>query len=232
MGLRSRRIAEQSAVRAEVASLCRHPLFSLGADRNARDAYFHGLVFAALANDEVVTEEERRMLSDFAPKLGFRPSAVDAVIDYERAVIENEDENELMKDCMHVLRSPGLAELFLKDFDLVWNVGDGDEGELEAWHCDFGGWLLLGAGERDQGQEFSSARSRLLNCLGRRREGVCVCDVALARASVGYDDALEDRDSGDDLYCAEDSDQEDGHSSAFLSNVADGFDDVIEDRED
>lgn len=231
MGLRSRRIAEESR-RAVTDEFRRsHPLCKLGVDRNVRTAYFYGLVFAALANDEVVMEDERRILASAAERLGLPVAELDCVITAERKSIEKCCENQLMAECLGALPNRQIADLFLADFDQVWKVGCGTEEELVAWHEDFGQWFGAALDAEERSDRIADARVGLMNCLVLRGKS-----VGLAADENDYGDALEARDENDIGDCAEESDIEPrppmSVTSGFpISNSSVGYDDDIEERE-
>ena len=231
MGLRLRRIAEESRRAATDEFRRSHQLCKLGADRNVRTAYFYGLVFAALANDEVVTEEERKILTLAAEKLGLAVTELDCVINTERLSIEKRCENQLMAECLGVLPNRQIADLFLADFDRVWKVGCGTDEELIAWHEDFDRWFgaALDAGKKCD--RIADARIGLMNCLVLRCKS-----VGLTADENDYGDALEDRDENDIVDCADESDigscpPMSVPAGFVISNSSVGYDDEIEERE-
>lgn len=61
---RAQKVVEVERKRKE-AEVRRHPLLKNGASRDVRDAYFLGLVFAAVANDEKLDSAEERTVRDF-----------------------------------------------------------------------------------------------------------------------------------------------------------------------
>ena len=69
---RERKAAEEAARRAEekkLRDMAVHPLVRAGLNRDVRDAYFYGLVFAAIADDYKVDKNEKEALTDIAGSL-------------------------------------------------------------------------------------------------------------------------------------------------------------------
>ena len=54
--------AAQRAHDARVKELAIHPLVKAGGDRNVREAYFYGLAYAAICNDDRIDDVERDLL--------------------------------------------------------------------------------------------------------------------------------------------------------------------------
>lgn len=146
MGLKTRKAAEVAAkqqVNVE-ADAKKHLLVKMGADRNAREAYLHGLVFAGLANDDEAPEiqsEERVILNGICEALEIEVALVDEIIATEKASIDDDTYMGLLRECVGTFEDIKVFDLFLEDFDKVWAAGKGKPSELKSWHNDFEGMV-------------------------------------------------------------------------------------------
>lgn len=142
MGLKTRKAAEIAAkqqVNAEVDAK-KHLLVKMGADRNVREAYLHGLVFAGLANDDEAPEiqsEERSVLDEICASLEVGLSLIDEIVAAEKASIDDDTYKDLLRECLVLFSDIKMYDAFLEDFDKVWSVGKGNPAELKSWHNDF-----------------------------------------------------------------------------------------------
>lgn len=113
-----------------------------GKDRNTRDAYLYGLVFAAFANDDegVVDDAERRALNEVGDQLQLKDSEVDE--DVRRVSRLNLDEKmELIRESVGFLDQADVAELFLCEFSEIWKLGGGSYKDLVGFLGDFKKWM-------------------------------------------------------------------------------------------
>ena len=142
MGLKARKAAEVAAkqqVDAETDAK-RHLLVKVGADRDVREAYLHGLVFAGLANDDEVPEiqsEERTVLDEISAALVMENGLLDEIVTTEKASIDNDTYMDLLRECLGSFTDIKMYDAFLEDFDKVWSTGKGKSSELKSWHGDF-----------------------------------------------------------------------------------------------
>lgn len=142
MGLKTRKAAEVAAkqqVNVE-ADVKKHLLVKMGADRNVREAYLNGLVFAGLANDDEAPEiqsEERSVLDEICASLEVGLSLVDEIVAAEKASIDDDTYKDLLRECLVLFSDIKMYDAFLEDFDKVWSVGKGNPAELKSWHNDF-----------------------------------------------------------------------------------------------
>lgn len=78
------RVAAESAAVAKKQAILRdlaiHPVVKAGCSRDVRDAYFHGLVFAAIADDEKVDADERSLLNGMVESFGLNAADIDGAI--------------------------------------------------------------------------------------------------------------------------------------------------------
>ena len=142
MGLKTRKaaeVAEKRRVNAEMEAR-KHLLVKMGAERNVREAYLSGVVFAGLANDEEAPEiqsEEREILNGICESLDLDRSLIDAIITTEKSSIDDDTYMDLLCECLGLLTDIKLLDSFLEDFDRIWSVGKGNPSELKSWHNDF-----------------------------------------------------------------------------------------------
>lgn len=142
MGLKTRKAAEVAAkqqVNVE-ADVKKHLLVKMGADRNVREAYLYGVVFAGLANDDEAPEiqsEERSVFDEICASLEVGLSLIDEIITAEKASIDDDTYKDLLCECLVLFSDIKMYDAFLEDFDKVWSVGKGNPAELKSWHNDF-----------------------------------------------------------------------------------------------
>lgn len=142
MGLKTRKAAEVAAkqqvdVEADVK---KHLLVKMSADRNVREAYLYGVVFAGLANDDEAPEiqsEERSVLDEICESLETEVSLIDEIVSAEKASIDDDTYMGLLRECVGTFEDIKVFDLFLEDFDKVWTAGKGKPSELKSWHSDF-----------------------------------------------------------------------------------------------
>lgn len=116
-----------------------HPIAALEVDRNVRDAYFLGLVFAALANDYKIDDKERARLDELGVALG-----VGDKTDVEQAIAGVEmasDKKLLIEECARQIADPRIAEQFLSEFSSIWALGGGSPAEYEEFRQRLIGWM-------------------------------------------------------------------------------------------
>lgn len=142
MGLKTRKAAEVAAkqqVNAEM-DVKKHLLVKMGVDRNVREAYLCGLVFAGLANDDEAPEiqgEERTALDEICASLEIEFSLIDEIITAEKASIDDDTYKDLLRECLGSFSDIKMYDSFLGDFDKVWAAGKGNPSELKSWYRDF-----------------------------------------------------------------------------------------------
>ena len=142
MGLKTRKAAEVAAkkqVNAEM-DVKKHLLVKMGVDRNVREVYLCGLVFAGLANDDEAPEiqgEERTALDEICASLEIELSLIDEIITAEKASIDDDTYKDLLRECLGSFSDIKMYDSFLGDFDKVWAAGKGNPSELKSWHRDF-----------------------------------------------------------------------------------------------
>lgn len=161
----------------------RHPILALGADRNVREAYFHGLVFAAFANDDKIDEKENAWLSNLGRSLGFVGKDVTNAVACVGAA-DDAGKMSLIEECARQIADSKIAECFLSDFSTVWALGGGSPSEYEEFRKQLIAWMGVEIGEKSASPETRrnasaendkpsnpvknlSERDKLLNTLNR-----------------------------------------------------------------
>ena len=149
-------------VAAKQAEEARHPIVKLGADRNVREAYFGGLAFAAVANDDAIDDDERRRLVGLGSSLELPSDEVEQTL---RTVASATDDEKiaLIEECARQIDDAKVADLFLKEFEELWKLGGGRADEYKTFRTQLIGWMGASVGqafvEREQ-QEAAEARKR------------------------------------------------------------------------
>ena len=138
MSLLKRNKDKQLAEEKKLAA--RHAIVKLGVDRNVRDAYFLGLVFAAVANDDQIDESERDRLRELGEALELTADDVAEVI---QCLVGMDDDAKMgvIEECARQLTNVEVAECFLKDFSELWLLGGGKEDEFGAIRSQLIDWM-------------------------------------------------------------------------------------------
>jgi len=123
--------AAEARVKQEAAQRLReldvHPLLKWKCDRNVRDAYFSGIVFAALANDLKIDDAERKVIDRIAASLQLAADERDEMAAAAqktvkadvRAVEENPSEANpfsLLVACARELKGENVVRLFAAEY--------------------------------------------------------------------------------------------------------------------
>lgn len=130
---------KEEAEAAKRKQEAQHPIAALEVDRNVRDAYFLGLVFAALANDYKIDDKERARLDELGVALG-----VGDKTDVEQAIADVEmasDKKLLIEECARQIANPRIAEHFLSEFSSIWVLGGGSPAEYEEFRKRLIDWM-------------------------------------------------------------------------------------------
>ena len=115
------RIAAEAAAKAKEEAILRelaiHPVVKAGCGRDVRDAYFHGLVFAAIADDEKVDADERAILNGIAKSMGFGKDDVDEVISSITNMPSPDAKLQLIEECLCAIKDhEAIVKLFYAQF--------------------------------------------------------------------------------------------------------------------
>lgn len=141
---------------AEQRKLTIHPVFNKNYGRDTCDAYFYGLVFAAIADDEKVDSEELVILNGVAKSMNLGECDVDDAIALI-AKMSVDDKLRLIEECVCAVKDhESIVKLFYAQFAELWMTGEYDLAELKDYAVMFKGWT---------GVEFSSEQLKDLNAV-------------------------------------------------------------------
>lgn len=148
------RVAAEAAAKAKEEAILRelaiHPVIKAGCGRDVRDAYFHGLVFAAIADDEKVDADERAILTGVAKSMGIEDAEVDEVISLITNMPSPDAKLQLIEECLCAIKDrESIVKLFYAQFAELWMTGEYDLGELKEY---------AGMFKNSTGVELSSAQ--------------------------------------------------------------------------
>lgn len=138
MSLLKRNKDKQLAAEKKLAA--RHAIVKMGVDRNVRDAYFQGLVFAAVANDDQIDESERARLRELGEALELTTEDVAEVIQC-LAGMDDDAKMGVIEECARQLTNAEVAECFLKEFSELWLLGGGKEDEFGDFRSQLIDWM-------------------------------------------------------------------------------------------
>ena len=132
------RVAAEAAAKAKEEAILRelaiHPVIKAGCGRDVRDAYFHGLVFAAIADDEKVDADERVILDGIADSMGLGKGDVDEVISLITSMPSPDAKLQLIEECLSAIKDcDSIVKLFYAQFAELWMTGEYDLGELKEY---------------------------------------------------------------------------------------------------
>ena len=148
-------------VAAKQAEEARHPIVKLGADRNVREAYFGGLAFAAVANDDAIDDDERRRLVGLGSSLELPSDEVAQTLNTVSSATDDE-KMALIEECARQIDDAKVADLFLKEFEELWKLGGGRADEYKAFRTQLIGWMGASVGQAfvEREQRAVEARKR------------------------------------------------------------------------
>lgn len=140
---RDQKAAEEAARLAEekrLQELSIHPFVKRGCSRDVRDAYFQGLVFAAVADDDKIDKDERAMLADVGSSLGIQVEEIDEAIASVSA-LSDDNKLALVEECVNAIKGDeNGVKLFCAQFVQVWMSHDHAEDELAEYLRQFAEW--------------------------------------------------------------------------------------------
>ena len=132
------RVAAEAAAKAKEEAILRelaiHPVVKTGCSRDVRDAYFHGLVFAAIADDEKVDADERVILDGIADSMGLGKGDVDEAITLITNMPSPDAKLQLIEECLCAIKDrESIVKLFYAQFAELWMTGEYDLVELKEY---------------------------------------------------------------------------------------------------
>lgn len=138
MSLLKRNKDKQLAAEKKLAA--RHAIVKMDVDRNVRDAYFQGLVFAAVANDNQIDESERARLQEFGEALELTAEDVAEAIQ-GLSGMDDDAKMGVIEECARQLTNVEVAECFLKEFLELWLLGGGKQDEFGDFKSQLIDWM-------------------------------------------------------------------------------------------
>jgi len=117
-----------------------HPILRMGLDRNVIDAYFTGLVFAVVADDEAVDEAERAKLEKIGLALNLSPDHVRGAVD-EMLARDVDAKVAVAEEAAGVLRGTAVVRLFLCEWSQIWLSHDYYKDNLNEYRQKLCEWL-------------------------------------------------------------------------------------------
>ena len=138
MSLLKRNKDKQLAAEKKLAA--QHAIVKMGVDRNVREAYFQGLVFAAVANDDAIDEAERARLMGLGDSLEI-PAEVISEMCQSLAEADDDTKMSAIEECARQLTEVAVAECFLKEFEEIWLLGGGAKGEFDEFKTQLVDWM-------------------------------------------------------------------------------------------
>lgn len=137
---RERKAAEEAARRAEekkLRDMAVHPLVKAGLNRDVRDAYLYGLVFAAMADDDKVDNNEKEALKDIAVSLCIPVAEVNDAIGCVMS-LSDDKKFALIDECIETIKGCEIGvKLFYAQFMLLWALHEHESGELDEYFLRF-----------------------------------------------------------------------------------------------
>ena len=123
---------KQKAAEKEIVG--KHPLLSMNVDRDVCDAYFMGIVVAALVDDNKIDATERKYISKMGVGLGLPETEIEDVLGRVAEIMGDEDaQGKLVQEIASVIKEPAVAKLFLAEFSLIWVAHSSDIVQLHEW---------------------------------------------------------------------------------------------------
>ena len=127
-----------------------HPILAMKVGRDVLDAYFEGIVFAAVADDEKIDEAEHDYLSKVGSSLGIPNEEIDEKVN---SFVNVDSDGKIARavDLARVLQGSGLvATILLCEFSLVWTSHDHDASELDGTRRQLAEWMGLEGFDYDE----------------------------------------------------------------------------------
>ena len=129
-----RKAAEEAARRAKekkLQDLAVHPLVKDGLNRDVRDAYLYGLVFAAIADDYKIDKNEKEALTDIAVSLCIPVADVNDAIGWVTS-LPDDKKFALIDECIETIKGCEIGvKLFYSQFMLLLALHEHEAGELD-----------------------------------------------------------------------------------------------------
>lgn len=205
MSLLKRNKDKQLAAEKKLAA--RHAIVKMGCERNVRDAYFQGLVFAAVANDDQIDESERVRLQELGEALELTPEDVAEAIQCLTGM-DDDAKMGVIEECARLLTNVEVAECFLKEFSELWLLGGGKEDEFGDFRLRLIDWMGTAVQNGLAAREKAAEEERIRQEVALKAEEERLAVEAAEAKITGYFDLvaelIEERKLNQDLRITED----------------------------
>jgi len=117
-----------------------HPILRMGLDRNVIDAYFTGLVFAAVADDESIDAAERAKLKAIGLALNLSEEDSQGMMDE----MLSRDEDGMIasaEEAVGALKGTKATQLFLCEWSQIWMTHNPSGEDLDAFRLQLCEWM-------------------------------------------------------------------------------------------
>ena len=123
---------KQKAAEKEIAG--KHPLLSMKVDRDVCDAYFMGIVVAALVDDNKIDATERNYIAKMGVGLGLPQVEIEETLNRVAEIMADENaQGNLIQEMSGAIKEPNIAKLFLAEFSLIWTSHTPNLAQLQEW---------------------------------------------------------------------------------------------------
>jgi len=117
-----------------------HPLVKGGRDRDIRDAYFQGIIFAAIADDDKIDKNEQAVLVNIGASLEMSAAEVEDGIACVTALTDD-GKLSLIEECAKTIKEDdATVKLFYVQFIQLWTSHEYDKKELDEYLHQFADW--------------------------------------------------------------------------------------------
>lgn len=143
-------LSKMKKTNEELRVQANHPILAMKVGRDVLDAYFEGIVFAAVADDEKIDEAEHDYLSKVGSSLGIPNEEIDEKVN---SFVNVDSDGKIARavDLARVLQGNGLvATILLCEFSLVWTSHDHDASELDGTRRLLAEWMGLEGFDYDE----------------------------------------------------------------------------------
>lgn len=128
-----------------------HPILQMGLDRNVIDAYFTGLAFAAVADDENIDDAERQKLRKIGLAMNISDDDIAAMMS-DMLSRDTDAKIAVAEECANALQGTPTIPMFVCEWSQVWMSHAYKQDELDDFRAQLCEWLGV-----DCEKEFYSA---------------------------------------------------------------------------
>lgn len=117
-----------------------HPILRMGLDRNVIDAYFTGLVFAAVADDENIDDAERQKLEKIGLAMNVSDDDIAAMMS-DMLSRDSDAKIAVAEECANALQGTPTIPMFVCEWSQVWMSHAYKQDELDDFRAQLCEWL-------------------------------------------------------------------------------------------